>query len=117
MVTHRIERLNDQLKVTIADILLRSVKDPQIGFVTVTRVEVSRDLRSARVYISVMGGEKDKKATFEAVKKATPFIQYQTGSTLKLRCTPRLEFFLDPNIEYSIRINRLIDELSNDPQE
>lgn len=110
----RQRRLNDLLQSTIADIIMFSLKDPRISFVTISKVLVTNDLKSAKVYVSLR--EKDEKV-IAALQKAAPFIQHKTGEMLKLRFTPKFEFLYDENLDYSIRINKIIDEISNERQE
>lgn len=112
MVSYRRERLNDLLKSTIAEILQRDTKDPRIGFTTVTHVKVSRDLRNAKIYFSNLGNADENKLAFEALQHAKSFIQYEAGHKLQLKFTPKLEFFLDNNLEYSFQLEKIFNKIS-----
>ena len=111
MASPRQRRVGDQIQKEISNLLLREVKDPRIGFVTLTAVDVSGDLRHARVYYTVMGEQGQKDATQNALAKATPFIRRELGKRLRLRCTPELQFCFDASLEYGNRIESLIKEL------
>ena len=112
MVAYRQERLNDLLKSTIAEILCRSIKDPRIGLVTITNVRVSKDLRSAKVFVSQLGSNEEKHNSLTALQRAAKFIQCEAGNLLRLKYTPKLEFKVDQNIEYAMKITDMIDELA-----
>ncbi|MBN2383566.1 30S ribosome-binding factor RbfA [bacterium] len=111
MVSYRLEKMNEALKTTIAQIIVKSVKDPRIGFVTVTHVNVARDLKSARVYISQIGSEQDKNRSLEALQHAASFIQHEAGQQLRLRYTPKMSFILDHNPDYAQKITTLLEQI------
>lgn len=111
MASPRQRRVGDQIQKEISNLLLREVKDPRIGFVTLTAVDVSGDLRHARVFYTVMGEQDQKDSTQKALVKATPFIRRELGRRLRLRCTPELQFCFDGSLEYGNRIESLIKEL------
>lgn len=104
----RVERLQEQLKVEISDILHKQVKDPRIGFVSITYVEVSHDLRHVKVFVSVMGDDTAKAQTMAGLEKATGFIRTEVGSRIRLRHTPEIAFRLDESIEHGSRILQLL---------
>ena len=110
MAGRRIARLNEQLKREITDILKNGVRDPRIGFVTITRVEVSPDVSHAKVFTSVMGEESDKDASMEGLTAASPFIRAELGKVLHLRRVPELHFQLDRTLEHAMRIEKLLHE-------
>jgi ribosome-binding factor A len=95
----RADRVGDQVRAELADILLRKTKDPRVGFVTITRVEMSVDLKHARVLVSVLGDEDQKKQTLKGLKSASHFLRGELGKRLKIRNTPELAFILDESIE------------------
>jgi len=95
----RADRVGDQIRAELADILHRKLKDPRVGFVTLTEVRLSDDLRHARVYVSVMGDGPAKAETMKGLKSASHFIRSELGKRIKLRCTPELAFYLDESIE------------------
>lgn len=112
-MTFRIERLNSLLRQEISDLLQRQVKDPRLGsFISVTAVDISSDLKFAKVYISRMGTEAEKKETLEALSSASGFIRHELGNRIQARRVPELSFRLDETIEKADRVLRLIDRIS-----
>lgn len=107
----RSERVADLIQREISDLLMRSIKDPRIGFVTVTRVSVSDDCRSAKVYYSVMGTSEEREASLKGLESAKGFIRRELGKRVTLRYTPELFFQFDPSIEYAIHIEEVLREL------
>jgi len=105
----RSSRVGDQIRMEIAEILMTKVKDPRIGFVTVTAVEVSDDLRNARVFVSVLGSDVGR--TFEGLDAARPFIRSELGRRLKLRFVPELSFREDRTAEEAEKLTKLMDEM------
>jgi len=113
----RQRRVGDQLQKEISDLLLREVKDPRIGFVTLTGVEVSGDLRHAKVFYTVLGEQEQKDHTQKALDKASSFVRSELGKRLRLRVTPELQFRYDTSLEYGNRIDSMLKELKqNDPE-
>ncbi|MFA5072390.1 MAG: 30S ribosome-binding factor RbfA [Nitrospirota bacterium] len=110
----RAARVADQIKQEIADILMRKIKDPRIGFVTVTDVEVSDDLKNVKVFVSVYGGDKEKEATLQGLKSASPFIRSELGHRMRLRVVPDLLFKFDNTAEKSAHIMELLHELEKE---
>lgn len=105
----RSDRVGDQMLREIADILMRKIKDPRIGFVTVTDVELSHDLRNAKVFVSVLGGNKEE--TFKGLKSASAFIRSELGARMSMRCVPELLFRLDSTAEQGAHIMELLHEI------
>jgi ribosome-binding factor A len=105
----RSARVSDQMKQEIADILMRKIKDPRIGFVTVTDVDLSDDLKNAKVFISIYGG--DKEATLKGLKSATAFIRSELGKRMRMRCIPELLFRFDSTVEQGAHIMELLREI------
>ena len=91
--------------------LAREVHDPGIGFVTLTRVQVSPDIQQARIYYAVLGDEKARKNSGRALERATPFLRRQIGQRLRLKRVPELHFHYDESIAGQDRIDQLIDEI------
>jgi ribosome-binding factor A len=114
MARIRVSRVGEQIKKEIVDILRYEVKDPRVGFVTITDVEASGDLQHATVFVSVMGDEQQRKATMEALQKATGFIRAEVGRRVRLRRTPELHFKLDTSLDYSTRISEVLREIKGD---
>jgi ribosome-binding factor A len=108
---YRPDRVADQIRAEISVMLAREVHDPGIGFLTVTRVQVSPDLQLARVYYTSLGSEQQRTATAKALRRATPFLRYQIGQRLRLRRVPVIEFFFDKSIENQARVERLLVEI------
>ncbi len=102
-------RVGDQMKQEIADILMKKIKDPRIGFVTVTDVELSDDLRNAKVFVSIYGG--DKEETFKGLKSAAPFIRSELGRRMTMRCVPEILFRFDSTVEQGAHIMELLHEI------
>ena len=111
----RAERVSDQMKQEIADILMRKIKDPRIGFVTVTEVEVADDLRNAKVYVSVYGSE--KAATLKGLESASPFIRSELGKRIRMKFIPELLFRYDDSVERGAHINELLHEIQEKDEE
>jgi ribosome-binding factor A len=97
------------MKQEIADILMRKIKDPRIGFVTVTDVEISHDLRNAKVFVSIYGG--DKEATVEGLSSAAAFIRAELSGRMRLRRVPELLFRIDSTAERGAHIMELLREI------
>ncbi len=109
---HRIrsERVAEQVRVDVADILQRELKDPRLGLVTCTRVDVTNDLRHAKIYVSILGGESERESSMAALKSATGYVRRALTSRIGLRVSPEIVFIFDPSVEYAIRLEGLIEE-------
>jgi ribosome-binding factor A len=110
----RADRVADLLQREIAEVLYRSVKDPRLAGITISGVEVSSDLRHARVFYYARGGEADKKKVAEALAKAKSFIRRELGKRLHLRYLPDLHFFYDSSFDYSDKIDELLKKIAKD---
>ena len=111
---HRPERLGELIRQTVAAFLTGSVRDPRIGFVTVTGVAVSADLGHARVRVSVMGTEEERARSLEGLGSAARFLRAQLSRELQLRTTPELHFELDRGLEHAGRIDEVLRRLKED---
>jgi len=112
MASHRPDRVGDQIRQEISELLSRgAVHDPGIGFITLTRVKVSPDLQLARVYYTSMGDPKARRETEKALERATPFFRRQVGSRLNLRRVPELQFRFDESVGHQDRIEQILREL------
>jgi ribosome-binding factor A len=109
----RTDRVSELIREEISLILLEEIKDPRIQFVSITRVEVSPDLKHAKIFASVLGSEEKKKEAFEGLKSARGFIQKKLGRKLSLRCTPEISFRVDTSIEHGLHIYELLTEIKN----
>lgn len=109
--SHRPERVGELIRQTVAAFLTGNVRDPRIGFVTVTGVDVSADLAHARVRVSVMGSEEEKAKSLEGLASAARFLRARLAQDLHLRTSPELHFVLDRGLEHARRIDQLLREL------
>ncbi len=106
-------RINGEVQKVLSTLISREIKDPRINPMTsVVGVEVSPDLKTAKVYISVLGDEESKEATRRGLKSAASFMRGQLARTLNLRNTPELTFVIDSSIEYGVHMSHLIDEVN-----
>jgi len=110
MPGRRPERLAEQIKEEVSLIIAGEVEDPRVGFVTVTDVKLSADLRHAKVYVSVIGSENEVKGSLAALRHATGFIRHQLGAALRMRHTPELHFDYDDAEARAARIEELLRE-------
>lgn len=110
MPNARMRRVNEAIREVVADSLTAGLKDPRIGFVTVTHVDTSPDLRNARVLVSVLGDESERSKTLDGLNSARGFLQSRIGSELGLKRTPELSFEYDESLERGDRIARLLEE-------
>ncbi|MGI2327183.1 30S ribosome-binding factor RbfA [Planococcus sp. YIM B11945] len=116
-MTMRSNRVGEQMKKELSEIISRKLKDPRIGFVTVTDVEVTGDLQQATVYISVLGDDKTKEQTLLGLSKSKGFIRSEIGQRIRLRKTPELSFEFDTSVAYGNRIDSLLREIKEEPKE
>lgn len=110
----RLDRVNQLLKEEISRVLLRELKDPRLGFVTVTEVDTARDLRTAKVFVSVLGDDAQWAASLAALERARGFIHHWLRAHLDLRITPVLDFRSDRSMEHAARIQSLLRDLQRD---
>ena len=107
----RMRRVDEAVKQVLSE-AIPTLKDPRIGFVTVTTVETSRDLDHAKVWVSVFGNERQRERSLQALAGAAGVLQSRVNRELKLRRTPHLEFVYDRAVEHGVRMTHLIDELT-----
>ncbi len=110
----RPDRVGEQIRQELSQIIAQQVHDPGVGFITLTRVKVTPDLQLARVLYTVMGDEKQKKETVKALERAIPFLRRQIGSRIRLRRVPDLQFFYDESIEHQDRIEQILLDLKRE---
>jgi ribosome-binding factor A len=109
---HRPDRVGEQIREELSAMLARgAVHDPGIGFITLTRVQVSADLQQARVFYTTLGDEKARRETQKALERATPFLRRQIGDSIRLRRVPELSFRYDASIEHQDRVEQILREL------
>jgi len=112
-MSERMRRVNESVRAVVAE-AVSDLKDPRIGLVTITGVDVSPDLRQGRVFVSVLGGERKRRASLEGLQSAHGFLQGRIARELNLKRTPQLSFEYDPTVERGVRMTKLIDELIHD---
>lgn len=114
----RAERIAQALKKEVSSIIHDELKDPRIGFVTVSRVELTQDFQYAKIFFSVLGTEKEQLDSKEALESAVGFIKRQIGRRIKLRLVPEIRFIQDKSGEYSIHIQQELDKIKelNEPR-
>lgn len=113
----RANRVGEQMKKELGEIIGRKIKDPRIGFVTVTDVQVTGDLQQATVYISVLGDEKQRENTLIGLAKAKGFIRSEIGQRIRLRKTPEILFEFDESVDYGNRIESLLHQIHKEEKE
>ncbi len=109
MASDRLRRVNEAVRQVLSDAIATDLKDPRVGFVTVTAVRTSPDLRHAHVYVSVLGPEADREASVQGLRSAHGFLQRRVASELRLKHTPTLKFEYDDSIDRGMRLSELID--------
>ena len=115
-MTERMRRINESVRQVLSE-AVGQLKDPRIGFVTVTGVDTSNDLRHARVFVSVLGAEKKRVQTLAGLQAAHSVLQAQLARELRMKRTPLLAFEYDPSVERGVRMTKLIDDLAPDDSE
>ncbi len=108
---HRLERLADEIRDVVAEMVATELKDPRIGFATVTRVDLSADVAHARVLVSVMGSEEVQRKTLEGLSSAAGYVRRELGRRLRLRRSPEVTFVLDRGAEDASRIDALLQKI------
>lgn len=102
-------RVNEVIREVLGAAISTELKDPRIGFVTVTEIDTSPDLRTARVYVSVLGSEADREAALAGLRSAHGFLQGKIATELRMKRTPTLTFHYDESVDRGVRISRLLD--------
>jgi len=113
-MSQRTDRLDSQIRAELAELLQREMKDPRLGFATITRVETARDLGTAKVWVSIMGTEIEREKTMKALTDAAPWLRRQLGERLTVRHIPQLLIHRDDSIEAGDRVLRLLRDLENE---
>jgi ribosome-binding factor A len=112
----RSEKVADLIRKEIAEMILKTIKDPRIGFVTITRVIMSEDCRLAKVYFSVVGTGEEKERSLKGLSSAKGYVRKELGRRVRLRYTPEIIFKFDPSVEYAIHIEEVIRHLKKDEE-
>ena len=110
----RPDRVGEQIRQALSELLLRDVRDPGIGFITLSRVKVSPDLQLVRVYYTQIGDDRAKQQTVKALERATPFLRRQLADAVRLRRVPELRFEFDAGAEHQARIETILLELQKE---
>ncbi len=113
----RVEKVQELMKQEVSKMILRELKDPRIGFVTVTQVELTGDLREAKIYVSIMGSEEQVKDSWQGLQSALGFIRREIGRRIRLRFTPEISFALDKSLDYSAHIQELLLKIKSEEQQ
>ena len=113
----RVEKVQELIKQEVGKMLLTDLKDPRIGFVTVTHVEVTGDLREAKIYVSIMGDDKQVEESWKGLQSSLGFIRREIGQRIRLRFTPTIEFALDTSLDYSEHIQKLLLQIEREHKE
>ena len=113
-MSQRTDRLDSQIRAELAELLHREMKDPRVGFATITRVETARDLGTAKVWVSIMGTDIEREKTMKALTDAAPWLRRQLGERLTVRHVPQLVIRHDDSIEAGDRVLRLLRELEDE---
>jgi len=116
-MANRSNRVAEQMKKELGEIIARKLKDPRIGFVTVTDVEVTGDLQQATVFITVLGDNKKREETLKGLAKAKGFIRIEIGQRIRLRKTPELMFEFDLSSDYGNKIDTLLRQINDEKTE
>ena len=111
---HRQEKLGELIAAELSDLLRTRVKDPRVGFASITHVEVSGDLRHAKVFVSIMGSQEDRAASMKGLRNAAGFLRHELATRLVLRYMPEIVFKLDTSIEEGARILALINQVEQE---
>jgi ribosome-binding factor A len=111
MSGRRTDRLGEEIREEVAKIIGRDLKDPRIGFVTVTRVELTHDLRNAKIFVGVLGDPAERVKTVSALRKAAGFVRREIGRRIRMRVTPEIAFQLDTGLDATDRVARILQEV------
>ena len=117
MSTHRSNRVAEEIKKEVAVMIRDEIKDPRIGFITITAVDVTNDLRHSKIFISILGSAEEKEASIKALNKANGFIRSKLGRRIRLCYTPEITFIFDDSIEHGAKIMTLLNKVKADKGE
>ncbi len=121
LVAQRQARVAALVQEVVSELIFRRIKDPRIGFVSIVKVDVPRDMSLARIYVSVLGSDQEKEKTMEGLRSAQGLIRSEVAKVLGMRHAPEVQFVLDEGIEHSIRVSKLLSEIKTEenkgPQE
>lgn len=110
-MAYRKQKLEEQIKRLVSELMIKEIKDPRIGFATLTGVDLNKDMSLARIGVSVFGDPRDLRKTIEGLNSAKNFIQHRLSKALEIRSSPRIEFYLDSSLSEGVRMVNLIEGL------
>jgi ribosome-binding factor A len=113
----RMRRVDEAMRMVLSDAIATDLKDPRVGFVTVTSVKTSPDLRDARVFVSVLGDATEREASMDGLRSAHGYLQHRLAVELKLKHTPTLTFVYDDSVDHGMRITELLNRVAPEVQE
>lgn len=116
-MTTRQNKVQELLRAEISDILLREIKDPRLGFITITGVEITSDMRHARVFVSILGSEEDRVRNLKVLRSAEHFVRQTLRSRLAMKVLPEIEFRLDTSADNAIRMLELMEQIKHDDED
>ena len=116
-MSYRKEKIENQIRRIISELLIKEIKDPRIGFLSITNIELSKDYSLARVGISVLGTKKEMRNSLAGINSAKGFIQHKLGKNLHIRQIPKLMFYLDSSVADSVEMINLLEQLNNESNE
>jgi ribosome-binding factor A len=117
MSARRRQQVGDLLRDHISEIIQREMRDPRLGFVSITRVEVSADVRMAKVFVSVFGSDDEQRDALVALTRASGFVRRQLGDRLEMRYTPEINFRLDRSMQHAENVARLLNQIERDERD
>lgn len=110
-MTRRTDRVGHLIQQELGNLILREISDSRIGFVTISRVEVTTDMAHARVHVSILGSDKEKRDSMVGLGQASTFMRTHLSKVLKMRTVPRLQFVEDKNLDHGFRINQILNDI------
>lgn len=113
MARVRVEKVQEMIKQEVSNVILNDIKDPRVKLVTVTDVEVTNDLRHAKIYVSLYGSDEEKLHSFEGLQKALGFIRTEIAKRIRLRFAPELTLHMDKSLEYSEHIQKILKKIQD----
>ena len=118
MSSNRIERISEEVRREVSNIILNELKDPRVSkMISVTNASVTKDMRYAKIFVSIMADDEEKKSVFEGLKNSAGFIRKEIGNRINLRYTPEVIFEIDNSIEYGMKISSLLKQISSEKEE
>ncbi len=114
MSSLRPSRVAEEIKKEVSVVIPREIKDPRLGFVTVTGVEVTNDLRYAKIFVSILGGDEDEARSLSALNSAKGLVRSEIGKRIRLRFTPEITFVIDKSLDKGARINELLSQVKTE---